>query len=316
MERFCVKCGSELVNGVCPNCSAAQTAPQYQQPDMQYQQPQPQYQQPAVEINPNDERFKKIFTSPKEKFVCALGNSYLFNYLNNFLSTGSMMSTTFSQTFAIISDKRVYLKGKAYLLDGKRLRTERRDRIVDLKDVTGTDIQRINPVAILVMGIIITILGIIGFIIAGSAGSSGYHYYSRKNNPAKIIGNIIGSIFMMMGIAMIILYFINRLMIMWVYFGGGSFGIALKGFSQREIDNFQKALRTSKDKAVEEAENATANAMREVMSNVSAQQPVPQAQPAVSAADELAKYAQLYKDGLITEQEFADIKAKLFARQL
>lgn len=313
MDRFCVKCGSELVNGVCPNCSAAQTAPQYQQPDMQYQQQyqqQPQYQQPAVEINPNDERFKKIFTSPKEKFVCALGNSYLFNYLNNYLSTGSVVSTTFSQTFAIISDKRVYLKGKAYLLDGRRLRTERRDRIVDLKDVTGTDIQRINPLALRVMGILFTIIGVIFLtIVASNSGRYG-------NRAAVTIGGIIAGVFWPLGITLTILYFINRLMIMWVYFGGGSFGIALKGFSQREIDNFQKALRTSKDKAVEDAENATANAMREVMSNVSAQQPVPQAQPAVSAADELAKYAQLYKDGLITEQEFADIKAKLFTRQL
>lgn len=49
---------------------------------------------------------------------------------------------------------------------------------------------------------------------------------------------------------------------------------------------------------------------REAMATV-----VAQPQVAVSSADELAKYAQLYKDGLISEQEFVDVKAKIFARQ-
>lgn len=69
-------------------------------------------------------------------------------------------------------------------------------------------------------------------------------------------------------------------------------------------------LRIAKDNAIEEAENATANTMREAMATAVAQ---PQAM--VSSADEIAKYAQLYKDGLISEQEFVDVKAKIFARQ-
>lgn len=114
---------------------------------------------------------------------------------------------------------------------------------------------------------------------------------------------------------MLLVYKLNRKTLLKINYAGGHIAVPLNWFPYSEGENFQKMLRIAKDKVIEEAENATANAMREVMSNVSTQQPVPQAQPAVSAADELAKYAQLYKDGLISEQEFADIKAKLFARQ-
>ncbi len=67
-------------------------------------------------------------------------------------------------------------------------------------------------------------------------------------------------------------------------------------------------LTIAKDNAVEQSGQAAANTMREVMANA-VPQPV-----AATSADELAKYAQLYKDGLISEQEFAEIKAKLLTK--
>lgn len=161
MERFCVKCGSELVNGVCPNCSAAQNAPQYQQPDMQYQQQyqqQPQYQQPAVEINPNDERFKSFFMNPKEKFVCALGNGYLMNFLaGGFLGKG----------FAVVSDKRVYYKGISYEFVGKKLASRKDARTVDLKDITGTEVATFNPIVLVIAAVFFFIVGIFVSIAGG-----------------------------------------------------------------------------------------------------------------------------------------------------
>lgn len=80
---------------------------------------------------------------------------------------------------------------------------------------------------------------------------------------------------------------------------------SLNRFSQQEIDNYKKMLRIAKDQAVEETENA----VRAAMENARSAQ-----QAASSSADELTKYAQLYKDGMITEQEFAEIKAKTLAK--
>ena len=105
-------------------------------------------------------------------------------------------------------------------------------------------------------------------------------------------------------------YFKSRKTLLTISYAGGCIAFDINWYPKRESDSFQKMLRIAKDKAVEEAENATANAMRDVISTVTAQ-PAMNVQPQVSNADELVKYAQLYKDGLLSDEEFAAIKAKI-----
>ena len=271
MEQFCIKCGTQLVDGVCPNCSGEQSAPQTRQP---------------VSDDRQNEKFKKVFMNPKEKFVCALGN----NYAQNFLAGGSL-----GKGFAIVSDKRVYFKGKTYEISGKKFKVKNTASTVDLKDITGTEVRTLSQVAPLALGFIFLILGSLAFVLIPNA--------KNYNMMCGFIGVLIGIIFL-------IVYLASKRIVLTIMFGGGGIAVPLNWYSAREGEDFQRMLRISKDNAVEEAENAAANAMREVMANTA-----PQPQAAVSAADELAKYAQLYKDGLISEEEFADIKAKIFAKQ-
>lgn len=287
MSNFCTKCGAELINGVCPNCSEAQVAVQYQQPEAQYQQ------QPFVELD-TDERLKSFFINPKEKFVCALGNGYL----QTFLDSGAL-----GKGFALVSDKRVYFKGKAFEMRGGEFNKKSVTTTVDLKDVTGTETKKINPIALLVWGIIFAALAICLFLI--DAAMLNDLYYSCLSG----LGTFSGFIFLIPAILFIVNYFAKRKKVLTIMFGGVGIAFPVNWFPAKEGENFQKMLRIAKGQAVEEAENATA--MREVLANTVALQP----QAAVSAADELAKYAQLYKDGMITEQEFADIKAKLLTKQ-
>ncbi len=278
MYQFCTKCGTRLENGICPNCSKTQTSPQVQQLQ--------QLRQSVTNINHNDEKFKKIFMSPKEKFVCALGNNYVQNFLaNGFLGKG----------FAVVSDKRVYFKGKAFELGAKKLRIKSVSSNVDLKDVTGTEVRHVNPVIIMIMAVIIFIMALVCFILSAAVETT-------------IV--IVGLFALAFGVFLTVAYIMERRTLLTIMFGGGGIAFDLKWYPAQEGENFQKMLRQAKDDAVEEAENVTANAMREVMSSVAAQP-----QQAASSADELAKYAQLFKDGMITEQEFADIKAKLLAKQ-
>ena len=289
MDQFCTKCGTRLVNGSCPNCSGAQAMTQAQQPQTQYQ-PQ-EFVDDVDEIDPNDERFKSFFMSPKEKFVCALGNWYLMNFLaGGFLGKG----------FAVISDKRVYFKGKSYEIGAKRLKTRTSASTVDLKDVTGTEVRTTKNLGLIIIGWVCVILG--GILIGISSGVS--------NGGIEAMFVTFGSMVLFAGIAFIIAFFISRKTMITIMFGGGGIAFPLNWYPTQEGENFQKSLRIAKDNAVEEAENATANAVRAAMSNSA-----PQPQAVILSADELAKYAQLYKDGLITEQEFADIKARLLAKQ-
>lgn len=287
MPNFCTKCGAELINGVCPNCSEAQAAVQYKQPEAQYQQ------QPFVEQD-TDERLKSFFINPKEKFVCALGNGYL----QTFLDSGAL-----GKGFALVSDKRVYFKGKAFEMRGGEFNKKSVTATVDLKDVTGTETKKINPIALLVWGIVFAALAICLFLI--DAAMLNDLYYSCLSG----LGTFSGFIFLLPAILFIVNYFAKRKKVLIIMFDGIGIAFPVNWFPAKEGENFQKMLRIAKGQAVEEAENATA--MREVLANTVALQP----QAAVSAADELAKYAQLYKDGMITEQEFADIKAKLLTKQ-
>jgi len=95
-----------------------------------------------------ENKFSKFFMEPTEKFICALGNSFL----KNFLLDGSI-----NYGFAVVSDKRVYFKGRCFTLAGWKYRLVQEERVVDVKDVTGTGYTRITPFKINKAAIIATI---------------------------------------------------------------------------------------------------------------------------------------------------------------
>ena len=344
---FCTKCGTALVNGACPKCSQARQ-------------------------NSHTDKFKHFFMNPKEQFVCALGNGYIQNFLaNGYVGNG----------FAVVSDKRVYFNGKTYEVHNSRLKATSESRTVDLKDVTGTGVRAIVYPLLKIFAIISAVAMV---LIAIGAGIT---YYTSNDNTSNVettdiatiifiyipivmtvvsslichltrkkglktvseifrwlkyistgtfsgvfllfLVAIVGRAFLeespvvsyliiftfIAAIVLFIIYFKTRITLLTISYAGGCIAFDINWYSKEESDRFQKKLRIAKDKAVEDAENAAANAMREVMSNVvgTPVQPVQNVQPQapVSTADELMKYAQLYKEGLLSEEEFAAIKAKM-----
>lgn len=106
MARFCTKCGTELIDGVCPKCINEEN---------------------TLEKS-NDDKFKNIFLSPNEKMVTVLGNSYF----QNFLKMG-----TIDQGYVIVSDTRVYFRGTSYDIGDGGIIQLKQSQIVDLQDITG-----------------------------------------------------------------------------------------------------------------------------------------------------------------------------------
>lgn len=105
---FCGKCGTELIDGICPKC-------------MENENPT---------AAKSEEKFKDFFMSPKEKMVAVLGNSYFANFLQNH---------SMEKGFVVVSNKRVYFEGEKYYLDAdNNIEKAYNSRIVDLKDVIGT----------------------------------------------------------------------------------------------------------------------------------------------------------------------------------
>lgn len=100
---------------------------------------------------------KEMLMSPEEQVVVVLGGSYLRNYL----ATGQLTSG-----FSIVTDKRVYFKGKLFRKDAndKHLRLKQSEYTVDLEDVTGTTISKVNTIIwkilyLLVLPIMLIVLG-------------------------------------------------------------------------------------------------------------------------------------------------------------
>lgn len=100
---------------------------------------------------------REILFDQKEKIVAILGN----NVVQKFLSTGVL-----GEGFAILSDKRLYFRGKCLYKKGKGFYTSHEEKAVDLKDVTGTGFEHINPTYLLAIGVSFITAALIVFLIA------------------------------------------------------------------------------------------------------------------------------------------------------
>lgn len=278
MANFCVKCGTELIDGVCPKCTQEQSTSIRQ-----------------------DEKFKRFFMNPKEKLVTTLGNTYIQNFLND----GSVRNG-----FSVVSDKRVYFQGKTYELvtknnGRKKVIKTKKSRTVDLKDVTGTGYDSYSNVLAKILAFVFFTFGTIFFSLSMSAIAD------RMNNLST--EDVIGIIFMLIvclipGVVFLAVFLQSRVNLIAIQFAGGEIAFDINWFSEMEIEDFQKQLRLAKDKAIEEADNAVANKLQEAVSSATVGQ---QSAQSNSVADELAKYGDLLERGLITQEEFDKKKQEL-----
>lgn len=98
-----------------------------------------------------------ILFSKDEKIVSVLGNSLA----QKFMATGKI-----GDGFAVLSDKRLYFKGKCFYKGNKGFYKKLEEKAVDLKDVTGTGFEHYKPIGLLVGGITCVVLGVLLFILA------------------------------------------------------------------------------------------------------------------------------------------------------
>ena len=332
-DNYCQNCGTALINGVCPNCTQAQQQ-QITYQNNQYAQSYSQnaysqgiqcqncgtplingicpnctnYQNQIIQ-NKNDTRFKRFFMNPKEKLVTTLGNTYIQNYLH---------SGMIRNGFAIVSDKRVYFQGKSYNIvykgNGKpKAIKSTRSQIIDLKDVTGTGFKRTSNIGWLISAFIVPIIMFFLLTTIGLLTFRDYTYnystYGKETNgndySTLVLVLLLPLIFFIVAIAK---YLISRLTLISIQFAGGEIAFDITWFSQKEIADFQRQLRLAKDKAIEEADNAVANKFTNAMNNLAYNQGQ---QVQSSTADELIKYGELLKNGIITQEEFDNFKRGL-----
>ena len=104
------------------------------------------------------------------------------------------------------------------------------------------------------------------------------------------------------------MYFKSKVSMITIQYAGGEIGFDKKWFTTQEIDLFQKQLRMAKDKAIEESELNISRNMEQAISKLSAQ---PAETPSINKLDELTKLGNLLEKGIITQEEFENMKKDL-----
>lgn len=230
--------------------------------------------QPNEEVSSN---IIKIFVDTTEKYVSSLGNNYIINYI----SSGNI-----SSGFAVISNKRVYFRGDCYYKEFGRLKKSYEERTVDLKDVTGTGFSSKNPVGLLFAGIITGLISIV----------------------SMFVGEVF-FILVLLTISLLTGYFMKRKTLFEIDFSGGKICFDVNIYGRSEVNDFQKQLRRAKDSYLKNREKEMSR-----FSNIINEGSLEKSSQAITKenkADEIRKYAELFQNGFITQEEFEKLKKEI-----
>lgn len=282
-----------------------------------------QYTLADNEIN----KLAQYFVSRDEKYISSLGNGYIMNYLAN---------RSFSKGFSVITNKRVYFRGSCFSGRGKALIKTNEERTVDIKDVTGSGFIYNRYVGLLLGLITAFFVFVIGIVAAGTEliyplqqaewfqseaeeylqraeesqqqaewyqlEAEEYQQVAKSYQRKAIATSLIIGVFLSFAISCFLVfldYLKKRKTMFQIQYAGGCIAFNVSYYAKAEIDDFQKQLRRTKDLA---EESTSKNTVTESPVQPSTQNSVP---------DELRKYADLLKDGLISQEEYDAMKKKI-----
>ena len=214
-----------------------------------------------------ENQFTAMFASPDERLVSVLGN----NIAQTFFATG-----TIGKGFAVLSDRRVYFKGKCLQRTGKRFSAVHEERVVDVSNVTGTGFVHTKPVWLLVISIVLFVLAAVYFVV------------SVEN--LAFIGLLAVLLFGGLGGLFLWLYNSRKRTIFEIAFAGGGIGLDASWIDAQEAEFFQKNIRLVGDNLKRQERQYARGG---------------------NAAGELAQLAQLLEKGMITQAEFEEQKRRL-----
>ena len=276
---FCKKCGTELIDGVCPRCT----------------------QDESNSEDDSERKIKKLLLSQHERVIAVLGKKYSEQYLK---------TEKCSHGFAVVSDEKIYCFGKSYNIRnnifGKRSpRKTEQSKTIDIKDVTSIgdsvfhyrfwQIESIVCLALIIFAIICVLDG----MQTGGQQKSEVEWFITDICAATSV--MVIPLLLIGMLLRLILCAISKIKMITVQYNGGEIAFDIADFEVEEIDDFRKKLQSVIDKAVEErhkVEQAVSPMAR-------------QSTPHNGKADELVKMADLLSKGLISQEEFDKMKKEL-----
>ena len=136
----------------------------------------------------------------------------------------------------MVTQKRVYFKGKSYSLIGGKWRRLSQERTVALQDVTSTGYTAVRKVGILISALVLLLLAVVCFLISLKC--------------SDVLSNIIGPcsiLLFLAGVVELIIYFVSRLTLFDIAFAGGQISFDVKWYPEADAKDFQQQICLAKD---------------------------------------------------------------------
>ena len=210
-------------------------------------------------------------------------------------ATGESLNVvnTFSKTFGIVTNKRVYSYGKTYEVINGKLRSTKGRKVVNIEDVTGTSIIKARKTGLLIVTILSFIVALFFFVLSSE------HLSSRWDHALENEEFIICLLFTLVASCFLIAFYMKRENYISIEYAGG--GIRLQTYMETDesIQNFQNTILSLKDsiKPVHNSPVRVESQHSEVIDE--------------NVVDHLSKAKKLYEDGLITEEDYNKLKEKI-----
>jgi hypothetical protein len=242
-DRFCTNCGARLQDGsvFCKECG--EKIPNdggFQNNYTQNTYAQNTYNAGTSTPAPNFNggKYEKIFVEPDENFIGSLGDEYL----NSFLTTKKI-----KKCIAILSDKRVYLRGNMIDINSGKISRTNIQKTVDLEDVTGTGFIYTSPkIWELILGIL--------FICAALACVPriiGWYRFFLEYGTFNPSTSTIALACLVAAALMVVLYIKSRKTYFFIEYAGGCIKFNASMYALAESQDFEKQIRRAKNKVKE-----------------------------------------------------------------
>ena len=237
---FCAKCGTQLPEGanVCPSCG------ERVEKDINFSDVTNYAEQKAQQVSDNiqnqvqnirqtqvEERagravrdIREMFVSADEQQKAVIGGGYL----DNMLRTGVL-----GRGFGVLTNRRLYYRGKCfYKVGGRYVKTDE-DCTVDLQDITSSGFTYTRYLWLLVVAAAVLAYGIYNLYMESS---SRYPEYA------------VGIVICLTGVILSAAYVYFRMTMYTVTFAGGSLSIKASSFGVSEVKAFDRTLHLEKDR--------------------------------------------------------------------
>lgn len=225
------------------------------------------------------QEFKNILSSSKEKIVAVLG-----------AATGKQLLATGEAKggCAILSDKRLYLKGTCFRKKRNLLIPKKEETILDVKDITGTGHFKQDVSWMKIVGIICIAIALISFM-----------FFEKEHNQKKVDEEtvkflmIVCMVSTVAAIILLLLYKRCHVDIFRIVCAGDVIGLNATYIPRNEWEFFQNCIRQQKD-SLEETDKRD-----------------PKPEEKNDLPEQLQKYKALLDNGSITQEEYDVLKKKL-----